>query len=144
MTPMTRRDAAAPLFVLIALSSATNPSPPSPPVCNVDPPNQCPWYNASLSFAERTQALLNELTPPEKLTVLSQGPVPRLHVVSDGFNEALHGVAWAGAGCPLAVCTSCFHAHGEGCALFAPGRATVFPCPMAMASSWNATLVNTI
>jgi len=63
--------------------------------------------------------LLNELTPAEKLTVLSQGPVPRLHVISDGFNEALHGVAWA-------------------------GRATVFPCPMAMASTWNATLVREI
>lgn len=52
----------------------------------------------------------------EKLQVVSGGSCERLHVYADGFNEAAHGVAWT-------------------------GRATVFPCSMGMASTWNATLV---
>lgn len=99
---------------------------PVEPLCNIDPPNQCKWYQESLSFQDRRDALLAAMTTEEKLTILDQGGVARLHVVSvlcipawhcrpftstamqDGFNEALHGVAWS-------------------------GRATVFPCPMAMA-----------
>jgi hypothetical protein len=76
------------------------PPPPAPPppaaLCNVDPPNQCPWYNGSLTFAERRDRLIAEMTPKELLGVIAGGGCARLHVVADGFNEALHGVAWSG------------------------------------------------
>jgi len=106
------------------------PSPaPSPPValCGVDPPNvthatppQCAWYNASFGTLEaRRDALVGTLTDTEKLSILAGRGVDRLHVVADGFNEALHGVAWA-------------------------GRATVFPCPMSLGATWNDSLVREI
>jgi beta-glucosidase len=95
------------------------PPPPPPPLCNIDPPNQCPWYNASLSFEERRDQLIAEMTPQELLGIIGGGGCGRLHVQSDGFNEALHGVAWS-------------------------GRATVFPTPMSLAATWNVDLVHTI
>lgn len=84
--------------------------------CSIDPPNQCKWYNGSFSDDERVQALVNAMTTEEKLHVVSGGSCERLHVYADGFNEAAHGVAWT-------------------------GRATVFPCSMGMASTWNVSLV---
>ena len=95
------------------------PPPPPPSMCNVDPPNQCPWYNSSLSFAERRDKLIAEMTPDELLGIIGGGGCSRLHVHADGFNEALHGVAWS-------------------------GRATVFPTPMSLAATWNTTLVHSI
>jgi hypothetical protein len=99
------------------------PSPPPPPApgaaCNIDPPGQCVWYNSSVPIEERRDALVAAMTSAEKLKVLAGSGIDRLHVVADGFNEALHGVAWS-------------------------GRATVFPCPMSLASTWNVTLVNAI
>jgi len=59
---------------------------------------------------------MSEMTIEEKLQFLNANAIERLHVPYDGFNEALHGVAWT-------------------------GRATVFPCPMGMASTWNQDLV---
>ena len=100
------------LALIIATTSSTTAAPP----CNIDPPGQCAWYNASLSFAVRRDLLLAALTPDEKLGILAGGGCDRLHVVSDGFNEASHGIAWA-------------------------GRATVFPCSMGMAATWNVPLV---
>ena len=91
----------------------------------MDPPNatgglpQCKWYDASLSFAARRDALIAEMTPEELLSIIGGGGCDRLHVKADGFNEALHGVAWS-------------------------GRATVFPTPMSLASTWNVDLVHTI
>ena len=101
------------------------PPPPPPAFCNVDPPDdaeqlkQCPWYNASLSFAERRDQLIAVMTPAELLGIIGGGGCDRLHVKSDGFNEALHGVAWS-------------------------GRATVFPTPMSLAATWDTDLVHKI
>ena len=106
------------LMVSAASASATSAPTPSPP-CSVDPPNQCTWYNASLPLSARRDALLAALTPAEKLQLLAQQGVDRLHVVADGFNEALHGVAWA-------------------------GRATVFPCPMALGATFDDGLIREI
>ena len=99
------------LFLLLLLMVKTSSS------CNVDPPNQCTWFMSNLTFETRVKALMNEMNVSEKLNVLNQESVPRLHIPNDGFNEALHGVAWA-------------------------GRATVFPCPMGMASTWNTDLIH--
>ena len=98
---------------------------PAPSGCGTDPPSaplelpQCPWYNSSLSEVQRSDALLAVLTPQEKLAVLAGRGVDRLLVPSDGFNEALHGVAWA-------------------------GRATVFPCPMLLGATFDDALVREI
>ena len=78
--------------------------------CAIDPPGQCAWYNASLPFAQRRNAVLAALTTDEKFKVITTQAVDRLHLISDGFNEAAHGVAWT-------------------------GRATVFPCSMGMAAT---------
>jgi len=88
----------------------------STPPCNVDPPSQCAWYNSSLSPVERRERLLAAMTIDEKFDILLQQGVDRLHVKADGFNEAAHGVAWT-------------------------GRATVFPCSMGMAATWDVPLV---
>eukprot|EP00966_Prymnesium_polylepis_P105765 2449563-Prymnesium_polylepis.1 len=90
-------------------------TPPAQP-CNIDPPNQCAWYNASFTFAERCDRLIAAMSVDERLGILTGGGCDRLHVSSDGFNEAAHGVAWT-------------------------GRATVFPCSMGMAATWDAPLV---
>lgn len=91
------------------------PPPPPQPICNIDPPGmvvnddeqlpQCPWYNSSLSADARLESLIKALTAEERLDIMLGEGVDRLHVPHDGFNEAAHGVAWA-------------------------GRATVFPCSM--------------
>ena len=86
------------------------------PPCNIDPPSQCVWYNSSLSVLERRDSLLAALTLDEKLSILAGGGCDRLHVSADGFNEASHGIAWT-------------------------GRATVFPCSMGMAATWNVPLI---
>ena len=88
----------------------------STPPCNVDPPSQCAWYNSSLSPVERRERLLAAMTIDEKFDILLQQGVDRLHVTADGFNEAAHGIAWT-------------------------GRATVFPCSMGMAATWDVPLV---
>ena len=104
------------LVALAAAAAAAAIAPPVSPPCDVDPPNQCAWYNASLSLAERRSALLAALTTDEKLTILAGGGCDRLHVSTDGgFNEAAHGVAWT-------------------------GRATVFPCSMGIASTFDVPL----
>ena len=92
------------------------------PACSIDEGDpsglkQCPWYNASLSNDDRIEALLAAMTVAEKLAVVSGGSCDRLHVKADGFSEAAHGIAWT-------------------------GRATVFPCSMGMAATWNVSLVN--
>lgn len=90
---MTRLPVATtlPLGVLLMLVASSSSSSSSAPPCAVDPPGQCTWFNGSLPLASRLSALLAALTTEEKLQVLAQKAVPRLHVSSDGFNEALHG-----------------------------------------------------
>ena len=75
-----------------------SPGPPPPPqaACNIDPPGQCVWYNNSVPLEARRDALVAAMTSTEKLAVLAGRGVDRLHIVADGFNEALHGVAWSG------------------------------------------------
>ena len=63
--------------------------------------------------------MLNALTPKEKLTIIAGGAVGRLHVISDGYNEAIHGIGWS-------------------------GRATVFPCPMSLGATWNSSLLHQV
>jgi beta-glucosidase len=68
---------------------------------------------------QRRDELLGVMTAEEMMSVMMEKSVNRLHVPPSGHNEALHGVAWA-------------------------GRATVFPCPLAMGATWDEKLVNEI
>jgi hypothetical protein len=57
-----------------------SPTPPSQPLCNVDPPNQCRWYNSSIGFRQQRDALLDAMTTDEMLSVMMSRGVERLHV----------------------------------------------------------------
>ena len=105
------------VFAAVAFANINIGKESSPPPCSIDPPNQCLWYNDTISDELRIDALISAMTSSEKLSVVSGGSCDRLHVPNDGFNEAAHGVAWT-------------------------GRATVFPCSMGMGATWNASLVN--
>ena len=99
------------VVLLLCLSRST----PTTSACNVDPPNQCPWYNPALPDTQRIAALVQQLTTPEKIQLMgSMSPaVPRLHVPAYAWwSEAAHGIAWAGI-------------------------ATVFPCSMALGATFD-------
>ncbi len=68
-----------------------------------------PWYNPEISFEERVQLLIDEMTIEEKISQLTYdaAPIERLGVPEyNWWSEALHGVA-------------------------RNGRATVFPQPIS-------------
>lgn len=81
-----------------------------------------PWQDTSLSFDERSKDLLSRLTLEEKISLLSEteDAIPRLGI-SEYYlgNEALHGVV-------------------------RPGKFTVFPMAIALASTWDPDLLFTI
>ena len=63
-------------------------------------PQHSLWLDTSKTFEQRAQALLNEMTVEEKLSQLTRrnAAIPRLNIPSYvWWNEALHGVARAGA-----------------------------------------------
>ncbi|WP_315097804.1 glycoside hydrolase family 3 C-terminal domain-containing protein [uncultured Cellulomonas sp.] len=73
-------------------------------------------------FAARAQALLDQLTPAERVALLHQhaGPVPRVGLGPFRTGtEGLHGVAWL-------------------------GTATTFPQPVGLAASWDADLLERV
>lgn len=84
--------------------------------------NNHPWFDESLSFEERIEALLSALTVKEKTSLLSNTApaIPRLGIPAfDWWNEALHGVARA-------------------------GRATIFPQAIGFGSSFDTSLIQQI
>jgi len=84
--------------------------------------NKYAFQNPSLSIEKRVDDLINQLTTEEKINLLlyNSPGVERLHISKyNWWNEALHGVARA-------------------------GRATVFPQAIAMAATFNDSLVNKV
>ena len=80
------------------------------------------FRDPTLPLAQRVDALLGQLTLPEKVALLHQyqAPVPRLGVSAFRTGtEALHGLAWL-------------------------GPATVFPQAVGLASTWNPELVRRV
>ena len=76
-------------------------------------------YDTSMNFENRTLLLLQQLSSDEKVALLqyNQPAIPRLNMAAyNWWNEALHGVA-------------------------RNGLATVFPQAIAMAATWNTTLI---
>jgi beta-glucosidase len=93
-------------------------------LCAVAQPIQ-PWQNWTLPVSQRVSNLLSLLTLPEKLSLLfsTSAAVPRV---------GLPGYAWG---------TECLHgvkidATGEG--------ATIFPQPIALAATFNTSLLHSI
>ena len=81
-----------------------------------------PFNNANLSEQQRLQDLLNRLTVEEKISLLrhNQPAISRLGLPKYYFgNEALHGVC-------------------------RPGKFTVFPQSIGLASMWNRTLMKAV
>ena len=101
-----------------AIPSSPSPSPaPVPPV-----PADIPWKNVSLPLEQRVEALVAAMTLAEKAAQLQTNApaIKRLDLPSYGYwSEAAHGVAWA-------------------------GRATVFPCSLALGATFDADLMREI
>ena len=79
-----------------------------------------PWWNSSLSFKARAEALISELTIIEKLALLDYDApeIARLGIPSYNYwSEGTHGVAFAGV-------------------------ATVFPSPLALAATFNVNFAS--
>ncbi|MBQ0104727.1 MAG: glycoside hydrolase family 3 C-terminal domain-containing protein [Armatimonadetes bacterium] len=80
------------------------------------------YLDTDLSFEERAEALLNELTLEERISFLvsENKEIKRLNIPAyDWWNEGLHGLARSGI-------------------------ATVFPQSIAMAATWNTSLLNEV
>jgi beta-glucosidase len=83
------------------------------------PPN-LPWYNWSIPINQRVRLLVSAMSTAEKIGQLNNGApgIDRLGVPQyDYWNEAAHGVAWA-------------------------GRATVFPASIGMAATFDVDLLH--
>ena len=81
-----------------------------------------PWYNPEISFEERVQLLIAEMTIEEKISqlVYDAAPIERLGVPEyNWWSEALHGVA-------------------------RNGRATVFPQPIGMGATFDRELIHRV
>jgi beta-glucosidase-like glycosyl hydrolase len=116
---MIHQDLQVVTVVVLLLCLTTSTPTTSASACNVDPPNQCPWYNPALPDTQRISALVQHLTTPEKIQLMgSMSPaVPRLHVPAYAWwSEAAHGIAWAGI-------------------------ATVFPCSMALGATFDPKML---
>ena len=81
-----------------------------------------PWYNPEISFEERLQLLIDEMTIEEKISQLTYdaAAIERLGVPEyNWWSEALHGVA-------------------------RNGRATVFPQPIGMGATFDRDLIHRV
>ncbi|MFH0759678.1 MAG: glycoside hydrolase family 3 N-terminal domain-containing protein [Bacteroidota bacterium] len=78
-----------------------------------------PWYNPAISFEERVQLLIDEMTIEEKISQMTHdaAPIERLGIPDYNWrSEALHGVA-------------------------RNGRATVFPQPIGLGATFDRDLI---
>ena len=81
-----------------------------------------PWYNPEISFEDRLQLLIDEMTIEEKISQLTYdaAAIERLGVPEyNWWSEALHGVA-------------------------RNGRATVFPQPIGMGATFDRDLIHRV
>ena len=100
------------LFFLIAFASLFHPS-------SAAPSYPFPWLDPSLPIDQRVSSLIANLTVDDKVALLqnSNPAIPRLSLPAyDWWSEGSHGVAWI-------------------------GKATAFPSPIALAATWNSSLL---
>lgn len=81
------------------------------------------YLNPDAPLESRVQDLISKLTLEEKATLLNHnGPeVTRFHILSDNWNQCLHGVRWK-----------------DG------GPTTLFPIPTGMAATWDPALIQKV
>ena len=104
------------VVLLLALASLV---PLSTAAAAAAPAYPFPWLDPSLPIERRVSSFIANLTLDDKVALLQNGnsAIPRLDLPAyDWWSEASHGVAWAGV-------------------------ATVFPSPIALAATWNSTLL---
>jgi beta-glucosidase len=109
------------LFASVILeSSHANPDSitPAQPQASAMP---C-YLDPDAPIEKRVSDLISRLTLEEKATLLNhKGPeVTRFHILSDNWNQCLHGVRWDG------------------------GPTTLYPIPTAMAATWNPELAHRV
>ena len=103
-------------LLLLTFACLFHPSAPSPAA----PSYPFPWLDPSLPLDQRVSSLIANLTVPDKIGLLqnTNPAIPRMQLPAyDWWSEASHGVAWI-------------------------GRATAFPSPIALASTWNPKLLH--
>ena len=101
------------LAFTVAFTSLFHPS-------SAAPSYPFPWLDPSLNIDQRVASLIANLTVDDKVSLLQNGnpAIPRLGLHAyDWWSEASHGIAWG-------------------------GKATVFPSPIALAATWNRTLLH--
>lgn len=116
----------SPLFfaflVFLVLSCGSNPDQGSQGEKSIAETPDFPWYNPELSFEERVELLIDEMTVEEKISQLTHdaAEIERLGIPDyNWWSEALHGVA-------------------------RNGRATVFPQPIGLGATFDRDLINRI
>jgi len=93
-------------------------------LCSMAKADATPLYlNPDAPLDQRVADLISRLTLEEKATLLNhRGPeVQRFHILSDKWNQCLHGVKW-----------------NDG------GPTTLFPIPTGMAATWNPALIHQV
>lgn len=106
------------LAALLLVGCGTRTQPPSHAEAEETLPD-FPWYNPEISFEERVQLLIGEMTLEEKISQMTHdaAAIERLGVPDyNWWNEALHGVA-------------------------RNGRATVFPQPIGLGATFDRDLI---
>jgi beta-glucosidase len=120
-------------------SSTAGGSPAPPPACTSNPADyQYRFQDPCAPIEDRITDLLTQLTPDEKLGLMSeyQFPVTRLGIAAfTTFTEGLHGVGWAGDN------TTPANAGGTN-VLYLTG--TQFPQASGLAESWDPTALSVV
>ena len=117
---MLNRAGAVFLGFMLIVPAGAFAQPGTLPAVPLNPAANAPWFNTSLPVEQRAEALVSQMTLEEKSKQLVNraSAIPRLGVPAyNWWSEALHGVA-------------------------IPGATTVFPEPMALASSFDPALVH--
>ncbi len=85
-------------------------------------PETHPYLNPNAPLEQRVKDLVARLTLEEKAILLNhKGPeLKRFHILSDNWNQCLHGMRWAG------------------------GPTTLFPIPTGMAATWDPELIRLV
>ncbi len=110
----------APLFLLAFILGACSSNSGTKTAENIE--YDFPWYNPEISFEERLEMLISEMTIEEKISQLTYdaAAIERLGVPEyNWWSEALHGVA-------------------------RNGRATVFPQPIGMGATFDRDLIHRV
>jgi hypothetical protein len=97
------------------------------PSCDIPPFSLYPYCNPTMPLSTRLADLISRMSPADMARAMDASipAIPRLGIPSMGSGEALHGAATG--------CLTVPESNGTGCP-------TSFPCPMALAASFDSNL----